>query len=116
MPNSKPKNGTTTSQDYMNLIYTDSDSDTVPDLNLPPLKGKKTKVKTKTRKNPTLQHQPVSVTVKNACSTCTVMKIVVGTVVSGSMVALAVTCYWLMQQITDLRDQINSCEWEVVVF
>ena len=30
-----------TKQDYMNLLYTDSDSDHVPDLKLPPVKGKK---------------------------------------------------------------------------
>ena len=28
-------------QDYMNILYTDSDSDHVPDLKLPPVKGKK---------------------------------------------------------------------------
>lgn len=39
-----PKNGKRSSQDYANLLFSDSDSDTVPDLKLPPLRGKRQKM------------------------------------------------------------------------
>ena len=59
MSPTKTRNGmmTTSNQDYVNLLYSDSESDP-PDLKLPPLKGKKPRKWVKIL-NPNLKIIPV---------------------------------------------------------
>ncbi|KAK7495888.1 hypothetical protein BaRGS_00012878 [Batillaria attramentaria] len=97
MSKSASRNGKTSSQDYMNLLYSDSESDTVPDLRLPPLKGKKPK--RSRRRNAESE---------SICSPWIVLNVVTVIVLLAAMVTLGVITYWALQQIRELKDQINN--------
>ncbi|XP_071119679.1 EF-hand calcium-binding domain-containing protein 14-like isoform X3 [Haliotis cracherodii] len=100
----KPRNGglKSSSQDYMNLLYTDSDSDT-PDLKLPPLKGKKPRKKKSSYKSVVSSDTSV-------CSLWTMLKIITVIVVLATVAVLGVICYWLMGQVYEMKSQLQQIQ------
>ena len=49
-------------------------------------------------------------TEENVCSLWMVLKAVTVTILLASVVTLGIVTYWSLQQIRDLKDQINTCE------
>ncbi|XP_076463331.1 uncharacterized protein LOC143295491 isoform X2 [Babylonia areolata] len=99
MTSAKPKNGKTSSQDYMNLLYSDSESDSVPDLKLPPLRGKKQRRRGLRRQSD-----------DGVCSLWMILKIIIFSVLLVSIITLGVVTYLTQQQISELKDHINTLE------
>ncbi|XP_041358566.1 EF-hand calcium-binding domain-containing protein 14-like isoform X2 [Gigantopelta aegis] len=98
-----PKNGmmSTSNQDYVNLLYSDSESDP-PDLKLPPLKGKKPRKKKTPYKAMTVD--------ASLCSWITFLRIVAFMVVMATMVSLSIVCYSLFQNMQSLITRLEKIE------
>ncbi|XP_050403416.1 uncharacterized protein LOC126819431 isoform X1 [Patella vulgata] len=102
----KPKNGRTTNQDYVNLLYSESDSDP-PDLKLPPLnKSKKSRKKSRGLPFKT----PSDEIIVSHCSVGTFLKIVVVLFLLASVSVLGVLSVWLMRQVTELKNHLDLVE------
>ncbi|GFO13273.1 EF-hand calcium-binding domain-containing protein 14 [Plakobranchus ocellatus] len=88
----------TNKQDYMNLLYSDSDSDHVPDLKLPPVKGKKQRRKKLT-----------NMTKEDAgCDALCVFKTMLVLLVCATLVILAGLNIWTLQRVSDLQKQVRE--------
>ncbi|KAK0042069.1 EF-hand calcium-binding domain-containing protein 14 [Biomphalaria pfeifferi] len=97
--NGKTKTGKPMSnQDYMNLLYSsDSESDAVPDLKLPPLKGKKQR---RRKSSSSKQQEPV-------CTAWTIIKVIVAFCGLVSIIVLTGLSYWALQRLNELERQIK---------
>jgi predicted nucleic acid-binding Zn-ribbon protein len=88
-------------QNYTNILYSDSDSDSIPDLKLPPVKGKKLK----RRKGGLSGKQNNSL-----CNMCVVLKLISAVVVFLALTVLTSTCFWTVRQIIELQEQVAAYE------
>ncbi|KAH9523707.1 hypothetical protein Btru_040699 [Bulinus truncatus] len=87
----------------MNLLYSnsDSDSDVVPDLKLPPLKGKKQRRKKSMNSK---QQEPL-------CTAWTIVKIIIAICCFVTIVVLTGLSYWALSRLNELERQVSSCEY-----
>ncbi|XP_059163098.1 uncharacterized protein LOC131946386 isoform X3 [Physella acuta] len=83
-------------QDYTNLLYSDSDSDRIPDLKLPPIKGKKQRRKIGNTKRDS-----------DAGGVWSVLKVVMVSINFITIVILAGLTFWSLYRISDLQHQIS---------
>ncbi|KAK3777579.1 hypothetical protein RRG08_021697 [Elysia crispata] len=86
-------------QDYMNILYTDSDSDHVPDLKLPPVKGKKQRRK-KSLSNLSKE--------EGGCGAICVFKTTLVLLICATLVILAGLNIWTLQRVSDLQEQVRT--------
>ncbi|GFR95025.1 EF-hand calcium-binding domain-containing protein 14-like isoform X2 [Elysia marginata] len=85
-------------QDYINILYSDSDSDHVPDLKLPPVKGKKQRRK-----------KPLTNLTKEdgGCGAICVFKTILVLLICTTLVIMAGLCIWTLQRVSDLQEQVR---------
>ncbi|RUS80201.1 hypothetical protein EGW08_012026, partial [Elysia chlorotica] len=84
-------------QDYINILYSDSDSDHIPDLKLPPVKGKKQRRK-----------KPLSNLSKDdgGCGFICVFKTTLVLLICATLVILAGLSIWTLQRVSALQEQV----------
>lgn len=49
----------------------------------------------------------------NSCSVWNVLKVVITVILVASIIILGLVTFWSLQQIKDLRDQLNSCKFHI---
>ncbi|ESO86623.1 hypothetical protein LOTGIDRAFT_235252 [Lottia gigantea] len=104
----KPKNGRTKNQDYVNLLYSESDSDDPPDLKLPSFNNKPKKSRKK-RSSLSLRSSTDQISdFKSSCTGHSILKFFIVIVILLALSVLGFMTFWLLGKVTELRDQIEA--------
>ncbi|CAG5128433.1 unnamed protein product, partial [Candidula unifasciata] len=98
--NGKSKSVTSRNPDYMNILYTDSESDSIPDLKLPPIKGKKLRK----RKGGGQRSENL------CCDFWTMVKLITAVVVFIVWIILSAMSFWSLRRISEMQEQISALE------